>query len=523
MPVPSLDDVVRALHEWYPPQTADDWDAVGLVYGDPAAPVKKVLFAVDPSPSVAEEAAEWGADLLVVHHPLFLKPVHGFAATTPKGRTLATLARAGCALLTAHTNADQAEAGVSEALATALGLTDQSPIRAAAAPGHRQAHRLRAGRCGGARPSGDRRGRSRTDRQLRLRLLQRARSGAGSGRSTAPTRRSAPSGSVEIVEEVRVEVVLDRALRAAVVGAMLAAHPYEEPAFDLVELADHRRHPRTGSGRIGSVERTTLAAFADPVAAALPETAQGVRFAGDPDRVVRRVAVCGGAGDFLLDAVRATDADVYVTSDLRHHPAGEFLEHGRTRAGRRRALGGGVDLAARGRRAPTGGVRRGARRYGGDPRERDQHRPLDRPSDPHPERRCVKADPFAQLKLLDVQSLDAKADLLRHQRASLPELAEIATLSATRAEVADQIRDQQIVVDDLTATQQKADADVEQVKARRTRDRDRMDQGLISNPKDLERMQHELETLERRISDARGRGARGHGAARGCPAACSTA
>jgi predicted nucleic acid-binding Zn-ribbon protein len=112
----------------------------------------------------------------------------------------------------------------------------------------------------------------------------------------------------------------------------------------------------------------------------------------------------------------------------------------------------------------------------------------------------VKADPFAQLKLLDVQALDAKADLLRHQRANLPELAEIATLTASRQEVADQIRDQQIVVDDLSAAQRKADADVEQVKARRERDRDRMDKGLITNPKDLERMQHELETLERRIS-----------------------
>lgn len=112
----------------------------------------------------------------------------------------------------------------------------------------------------------------------------------------------------------------------------------------------------------------------------------------------------------------------------------------------------------------------------------------------------MKADPFAQLKLLDVQTMDARADHLRHQRASLPELAEIATLSASRAEVIDQIRDQQIVVDDLTAAQTKADADVEQVKARRTRDRDRMDQGLIANPKDLERMQHELVTLERRIA-----------------------
>ncbi|WP_246355257.1 Nif3-like dinuclear metal center hexameric protein [Nocardioides ungokensis] len=109
--MPTLSDLVDLLHGWYPPATADGWDAVGLVYGDPAANVGKVMFAVDPAPEVAHEAAEWGADLLVVHHPLFLKPVHGFAATAPKGRTLATLAGAGCALLTAHTNADRAVGG----------------------------------------------------------------------------------------------------------------------------------------------------------------------------------------------------------------------------------------------------------------------------------------------------------------------------------------------------------------------------------------------------------------------------
>jgi uncharacterized protein len=112
----------------------------------------------------------------------------------------------------------------------------------------------------------------------------------------------------------------------------------------------------------------------------------------------------------------------------------------------------------------------------------------------------VKADPAAQLRLLDVQRLDSRADQLRHQRASLPELAEIATLSASRREVDDQRRDQQVVVDDLTAAQRKADLDVEQVKARRARDTDRMNQGLITNPKDLERMQAELASLERRIS-----------------------
>jgi uncharacterized protein len=115
-------------------------------------------------------------------------------------------------------------------------------------------------------------------------------------------------------------------------------------------------------------------------------------------------------------------------------------------------------------------------------------------------RRALKADPAAQLALLGLQELDSRADQLRHQRGTLPELAEIASLTTVRGELDDQRRDAQIAVDDLTAEQTKVDADVEQVKARRVRDRDRMDQGLITSPKDLERMQGELESLQRRIT-----------------------
>ena len=322
--MPRLGDVVDLLHEWYPPGTADSWDAVGLVAGDPAAPVRKVLLAVDPAPAVAREAAEWGADLLVVHHPLFLKPVHGFPATTPKGRTLATLVGAGCALLTAHTNADQAVGGVSEALARALGLQDLQPVvprshdtldkltvfvPTEAADALRQA--LAAA---GAGRVGDYEATSFTlTGEGRFRPLEGANPTVGS------------VGRPEVTTEARVEVVLPRHRRSAVVAAMLEVHPYEEPAYDVVELAQ-AAVPATGAGRIGTVDPTTLGAFADHVAAALPATAHGVRVAGEPDRPVRRVAVCGGAGDFLLDAVLGSDADVYVTSDLRHHPAAELLE-----------------------------------------------------------------------------------------------------------------------------------------------------------------------------------------------------
>ena len=112
----------------------------------------------------------------------------------------------------------------------------------------------------------------------------------------------------------------------------------------------------------------------------------------------------------------------------------------------------------------------------------------------------MKADPDIQLKLLALQDLDSRADHLRHQRAHLPEIARIAELETGRGDVDDRLRDARIAVDDLTAAQKQADAEVEQVKARRTRDRDRMDRGVITNPKDLEHMQHELVSLERRIS-----------------------
>jgi hypothetical protein len=119
---------------------------------------------------------------------------------------------------------------------------------------------------------------------------------------------------------------------------------------------------------------------------------------------------------------------------------------------------------------------------------------------PH-EETTLKADAFSQLKLLDVQELDSRLDQLRHRLANLPETKELAALAAERSQVDGEHRDAQIEVDDLSREQRKADADVEQVKARRVRDQDRMDRGLVTSPKDLERMSQELVSLARRISD----------------------
>jgi dinuclear metal center YbgI/SA1388 family protein len=126
--VTTVADAVAVLDAAYPPALAESWDAVGLVCGDPADEVTKILVCVDPVESTVDEAIESGAQLIVAHHPLLLRGVHGIPADTPKGSLVHRMVRAGVALFCAHTNADAADPGVSDALAAAIGLTVTGPL-----------------------------------------------------------------------------------------------------------------------------------------------------------------------------------------------------------------------------------------------------------------------------------------------------------------------------------------------------------------------------------------------------------
>jgi dinuclear metal center YbgI/SA1388 family protein len=310
-----LADAIAALEAAYPPALAQSWDAVGLVCGDPADKVSSVLVAVDPVAATVDEALGAGAQLLVTHHPLLLRGVHGVGADTPKGALLHRLIREGSALFTAHTNADAADPGVSDALAAALGLTVEGPLEPApeapldkiitfvpVGPAITAVHDALLAAAG---PIDDR--------------SHRSFATAGTGQVTPAT-----GGALARVAETRLEVVLPRGRRAAVVAALRAAHPYDEPAFDVLEFAD--LPSARGLGRLGTLPAPEpLHVFTDRVAAALPATAWGVRAAGDPQRPVRRVAVCGGAGDSALGAAATAGVDAYVTADLRHHPASEHV------------------------------------------------------------------------------------------------------------------------------------------------------------------------------------------------------
>lgn len=327
---PTLAEVTAILDQAYPPALAESWDRVGLVAGEPDAEIGAVVVAVDATDAVVDHALAAGADLLLVHHPPLMKGVHSVATDTPKGRLLHRLIAGGCALFAAHTNADSARPGVNDALAETLGLTPGAPLA----------------------PTGD----GTVDRWVvtvpedGLDALLDSVFAAGAGRmsgytecsfSVTGTGRFRPGdgtdptigavGEPEEVAEIRVEFVAPPEIRSAVRRAVIDGHPYEVPAMDiLINHAGPGAGPEdTGLGRICELDGPmTLAAFTDLVAGRLPATEWGVRAAGDPEAPVRRVALCGGAGDSLLGTARAAGADVYLTGDLRHHVVDEHLRLG---------------------------------------------------------------------------------------------------------------------------------------------------------------------------------------------------
>jgi dinuclear metal center YbgI/SA1388 family protein len=315
-----LGTVMAALDAAYPPGLAQSWDSVGLVCGDPDDVVSSVTVAVDATAAVIDAVPD--GSLLLAHHPLLLRGVDTVAADTPKGALIHRLIRSGRSLFTAHTNADSASPGVSDALAHALGLTVEAVLEPTPARQEldkwvifvpqANADALRAAIfAAGAGHIGD--------------YSHCAWSVTGTGQFL-PEDGATPAignvGAVERVVEDRIEVVASIRVRHQVLAAMRAAHPYEEPAFDVVALEPLPSD--VGLGRIGSLPNPEpLSAFASRVKTALPQTSWGVRAAGDSDAIVSRVAVCGGAGDSLLGAVAAADVQAYVTADLRHHPADE--------------------------------------------------------------------------------------------------------------------------------------------------------------------------------------------------------
>ncbi len=316
-------DVIAVVDRLAPFDLAEPWDHVGLQVGSPDDEVRGVLVTLEVDDAALDEAARLECDLLLVHHPLIFDPLERLSDDTAAGRLALRAARDGVAVIAAHTNLDKARGGIADVIAELLGLEAAAPLAPAAAD---------ALKLVGFVPA--------DDADLVRKALFAAGAGvigeyehcswAVEGQGTFFGRAGSKpvlgqAGRDEAVGELRLEVVFPRRLKRRVTGAYVAAHPYEEPAYDLYPVENEVA--TLGLGRLGVLPAAQpLAAFAADVAAVL--RLPSLSFAGDRARPVKRVAVLPGSGAEAIARGVAQVADVLVTGDVKYHEARVAQAHG---------------------------------------------------------------------------------------------------------------------------------------------------------------------------------------------------
>jgi dinuclear metal center YbgI/SA1388 family protein len=308
-------DMISALHAIAPLELAEQWDNVGLLVGDVAAPLERVMTCLSVTPDSVAEAVQGRAQLIVSHHPVLFHPTKTLTTASTQGRMLLKLVQAGIGVYSPHTAFDNCAGGINDLLAKTLGLTSVGALRhlenerrckmVVFVPDKDLAIVSDAMFAAGAGHIGQ-------YRECSFRL-----SGVGTffgSEATNPT--IGAKGRREEVAEWRLEVVCPDAVVEKVVAAMRAAHSYEEPAYDVYPLRPERAS--VGKGRLGMLPAPVpLGEFARSVKDALPTSC--VQMVGSPQRSVQRVAVaCGAGGEFLEDA-GAGKADVFLTGEVRFH------------------------------------------------------------------------------------------------------------------------------------------------------------------------------------------------------------
>lgn len=314
--MPTVADLVAYLDRFAPCATAADWDNVGLLLGDPAAAVTAVMTCLTITPDVVDEAVREGANLIVSHHPVLFRGAKKLTAATGDGQVVLPLARAGVAVYSPHTAFDNCPGGINDILCRRLGVLNPVPLRPREAarqcklvvfvPDSDLAKVSDAVFAAGAGVIGQ-------YNECSFRLA-----GTGTFFGTENTNPVVgQKGRREEVPEWRFEVVVPERLLGPVVAAMRKAHSYEEPAFDIYPL---RPGHSGGEGRIGELANPiTLGELASRAQREL--AASSVQVVGDLSRSVRKVAIaCGAAGEFLSDSLRS-NADVFLTGELRFHDA----------------------------------------------------------------------------------------------------------------------------------------------------------------------------------------------------------
>ncbi len=312
-----LKEIIGVVEELAPPELALEGDPVGLQVGDPEREIRQVAVALDPDRNTIKKALTAGADLLITHHPLFFNALDRVVLSEPQAALVADIISSGLAVYSAHTNFDIAPFGVSYQLALVLGLP-VSEAEVLEVTGREELLKLVV-----YVPSG-------YEDQVRDAL---AGAGAGEiGRYSHCTFQVAGTGTfkpgmdtdpflgkqgqLEKVEEYRLETILPAALKGPVVKALLAAHPYEETAYDLYRLDLKGR--AFGLGLLINFEQALPAReLVEKCRTVLPFCTPRLQLFGRDS--FNKVALSGGSGASLINRAALQGADVLLAGDFKYH------------------------------------------------------------------------------------------------------------------------------------------------------------------------------------------------------------
>src|SRR5690625_677000 len=284
--------IFKKMEEWAPLNLAYDWDNVGLQIGSPNHPVKKVMITLDVLESVVDEAIEKKVDLIIAHHPLLFKSLKQIDVDTPKGRVIQKLIHHRITVYAAHTNLDIAADGVNDILCDQLDIKDRKNLVDV------QTEKLFKIAVYVPQTDAD--------------TVRNALSEAGAGHignyshctfqtkgqgTFKPLKGTTPyigiQDNLEFVDETKIETIIDEKRLSAVIDAMVAAHPYEEVAYDIFPLIN--KGTSYGLGRVGLLDQKMRL---ESLAEHIKETFKlsHVRVVGDLKKDVQKVAVLGGSG-----------------------------------------------------------------------------------------------------------------------------------------------------------------------------------------------------------------------------------
>lgn len=315
--IPNGQQIIEEFEKWSPKYLAMEGDPIGLHVGTLNKKIERVLVTLDVNEAVVDEAIEKEAALIIAHHPPIFRPLKNLQTDFPQGRLMEKLIKHDIAVYAAHTNLDVANGGVNDLLADALGLQNTQimvptyeaelvKIAVFVPESHEDEVREALGKAG-AGAIGD------------YEFCSYTLSGTGRFR---PTQDADPfigeAGKLEHTAESKIEVVIRKYEKDRTIKAMIAAHPYEEVAYDVFTL-ENKELPM-GLGRVGTLEsEMSLENFAEFVKDRLDVPA--VRVVGEFSKSIKKVAVLGGDGNKYITAAKRAGADVYVTGDLYFHVA----------------------------------------------------------------------------------------------------------------------------------------------------------------------------------------------------------